>query len=166
MRLTQHAPSTRGSAQNRVAQRVGAAVVPRRVARVHVSATMAAVAGVKVNHVPTTPYEGQKTGTSGLRKKTKEFMQPNYLANWVQSLFSALGDEAKGKALGLGGDGRYYGKEAAQIIIKLAAGNGFKKVYVGQDALMATPAASALIRRRHLYGESGWALLAAGEGAP
>lgn len=103
--------------------------------------------------VPTKPYEGQKTGTSGLRKKTKEFMQENYLANWVQSLFSALGDEIKGKSLGLGGDGRYFGTEAAQIIIKLAAGNGFKKVVVGQNALMATPAASALIRRQKLYGE-------------
>jgi hypothetical protein len=43
-------------------------------------------------------------------------------------------------------------KEAAQQIIKLAAGNGFKKVLVGRDALMATPAMSALIRRRKLYG--------------
>lgn len=52
---------------------------------------------------------------------------------------------------------RYFGKEAAQIIIKLAAGNGFKKVYVGQDAIMATPAMSAFIRRRSLYGENGLA---------
>jgi phosphoglucomutase len=80
-------------------------------------------------------------------------MQPNYLANWVQSLFNALGDEVSGQTLGLGGDGRYYGKEAAQIIIKLAAGNGFKRVVVGRDALMATPAMSALIRQRKLYGE-------------
>lgn len=101
----------------------------------------------------TKPIDGQKTGTSGLRKKTKEFMSPNYLANWVQSLFNALGDEVKGQELALGGDGRYFGKEAAQIIIKLAAGNGFKKVLVGRDAILATPAASAVIRRRKLYGE-------------
>ncbi|GFR42319.1 hypothetical protein Agub_g3226 [Astrephomene gubernaculifera] len=113
---------------------------------------MGCVAGVIVKQVPTKPYDGQKTGTSGLRKKTKEFMQENYLANWVQSLFTALGDEVKGQSLGLGGDGRYFGKEAAQIIIKLAAGNGFKRVIVGQNALMATPAASAMIRRRKLYG--------------
>lgn len=50
-----------------------------------------ASAAVAVKTVPTKPYEGQKTGTSGLRKKTKEFMQDNYLANWVQSLFTALG---------------------------------------------------------------------------
>jgi phosphoglucomutase len=108
-----------------------------------------------VKEVATTPYEGQKTGTSGLRKKTREFTKPNYLANWVQSLFNALGDEVKGQTLGLGGDGRYYGKEAAQTIIKLAAGNGFAKVVVGRDALMATPAMSAVIRRNKLYG--GWA---------
>jgi hypothetical protein len=83
----------------------------------------------------------------------QEFMSPNYLANWVQSLFNALGAEAQGKTLCLGGDGRYFGKEASQIIIKLAAGNGFSKVVVGQDAIMATPAMSALIRRRKFYGE-------------
>ena len=57
--------------------------------------------------VATKPIDGQKTGTSGLRKKTKEFMSNNYLGNWVQSLFNALGEEAKGKELGLGGDGRW-----------------------------------------------------------
>ncbi|KAF6254198.1 phosphoglucomutase [Scenedesmus sp. NREL 46B-D3] len=107
---------------------------------------------VPVKEVPTKPIDGQKTGTSGLRKKTKVFMSDNYLANWVQSLFNALGDEAAGQTLALGGDGRYFGKEAAQIIIKLAAGNGFKKIYVGQDAIMATPAMSAFIRRRKAYG--------------
>jgi hypothetical protein len=71
---------------------------------------------------PTKPFEGQKTGTSGLRKKTKVFMQENYLANWIQSLFLSLGDEAKGTTMGLGGDGRYFNKEAVQIILKLAAG--------------------------------------------
>lgn len=71
---------------------------------------------------PTKPFEGQKTGTSGLRKKTKVFMQENYLANWVQSLFLSLGDEAKGTTMGVGGDGRYFNKEAVQIILKLAAG--------------------------------------------
>ncbi len=79
-------------------------------------------------------------------------MEPNYLANWVQSLFNALGAEIQGKTLCLGGDGRYFGKEASQIIIKLAAGNGFSKVVVGQNAIMATPAMSALIRRKKHYG--------------
>ena len=100
----------------------------------------------------TQPIEGQKTGTSGLRKKTKVFMGENYLANWVQSLFSALGDEVEGQTICLGGDGRYFNKEAAQIILKLAAGNGVKRVVVGQNAILATPAASAIIRGRKLYG--------------
>jgi phosphoglucomutase len=107
---------------------------------------------VTVNTVPTKPYDGQKTGTSGLRKKTEVFMQENYLANWVQSLFNSLGEEVKGKTIALGGDGRYFNKEAAQIICKLAAGNGVKKVIVGKDGILATPAASAVIRRRQLYG--------------
>lgn len=59
---------------------------------------------VPIKEVATKPIEGQKTGTSGLRKKTVVFMSDNYLANWVQSLFNALGDEAAGKELGLGGD--------------------------------------------------------------
>jgi len=112
---------------------------------------MATVA-VAIKEVATKPIDGQKTGTSGLRKRTKVFMGENYLANWVQSLFYALGDEVVNKTLALGGDGRYFGKEAAQIIIKLAAGNGFKRIVVGKDALLATPAMSALIRRRKLYG--------------
>jgi len=107
---------------------------------------------VQVTTVPTAPIEGQKTGTSGLRKKAKIFSSGNYLANWVQSLFSALGDEVKGQSIVLGGDGRWFNKEAAQIIIKIAAANGVKKVYVGQDAVLATPAASAIIRKRKLYG--------------
>jgi phosphoglucomutase len=102
---------------------------------------------------PTTPIPGQKTGTSGLRKKTKEFAAGTYLANWVQSLFDSLGpDTIKGAALGLGGDGRYFNSAAAQTIIKHAAAAGFGKVVVGKNAIMATPAMSALIRRRGLYG--------------
>mmetsp|Transcript_28433 Transcript_28433/g.50794 ORF Transcript_28433/g.50794 Transcript_28433/m.50794 type:complete len:627 (-) Transcript_28433:104-1984(-) len=108
--------------------------------------------GVSVKTVPTKPIEGQKTGTSGLRKKTSVFTSENYLANWVQSLFYSLSEEIVGKTIGLGGDGRYYNKEAAQTIIKLAAGNGVKKVIVGQNAIMATPAMSAVIREQKLYG--------------
>jgi phosphoglucomutase len=113
---------------------------------------MATAQGFEVKTVPTKPIEGQKTGTSGLRKKTKVFTGEHYLANWIQSLFNSLGGEVKGKTIGLGGDGRYFNKEASQEIIKLAAANGVKKVLVGQNAIMATPAMSALIRRRKLYG--------------
>ncbi|KDD74424.1 hypothetical protein H632_c1323p0 [Helicosporidium sp. ATCC 50920] len=107
---------------------------------------------VAVKAVPTKPIDGQKTGTSGLRKKTELFMSDNYLANWVQSLFTALGSDLRGKSLGLGGDGRYFNREAVQIILRLAAGNGVGRVVVGKEGIMATPAMSATIRRRSLYG--------------
>ena len=90
-----------------------------------------------VREVPTTPIEGQKTGTSGLRKKAAVFSEGNYLANWVQALFGALPRrEVEGSAMVLGGDGRWFNKEASQIILKLAAGNGVKKMYVGRDGYL------------------------------
>jgi len=114
---------------------------------------LAAATGIAVIETPTTPIPGQKTGTSGLRKKTREFAGGSYLANWVQSLFDSLGADAiSGQALGLGGDGRYFNAPAAQTIIKHAAAAGFAKVVVGRGAIMATPAMSALIRRRGLFG--------------
>ena len=110
-------------------------------------------AGLAVIETPTTPIPGQKTGTSGLRKKTAEFAAGTYLANWVQALFDSLGPDAvRGRALGLGGDGRYFNTAAAQTIIKHAAAAGFGRVVVGRGAIMATPAMSALIRRRGLFG--------------
>ena len=112
-----------------------------------------AATGVEIKDVPTTPIDGQKTGTSGLRKKAAVFSEGNYLANWVQSLFLALPqEEVDGSAMVLGGDGRWFNKEASQIIIKLAAGNGVRKMYVGQNGFLATPAASAVIRARKAYG--------------
>ena len=91
------------------------------------------------------PIEGQKPGTSGLRKKTRIFMQPGYLENFVQSVFNAI-DGAKGKTFVVGGDGRYFNREAIQTILKMAAANGATKVIVGQNGLLSTPAASHLIR--------------------
>eukprot|EP00188_Purpureofilum_apyrenoidigerum_P003323 Plantae.Rhodophyta-Purpureofilum_apyrenoidigerum.ctg34435.p1 GENE.Plantae.Rhodophyta-Purpureofilum_apyrenoidigerum.ctg34435~~Plantae.Rhodophyta-Purpureofilum_apyrenoidigerum.ctg34435.p1 ORF type:complete len:599 (+),score=152.24 Plantae.Rhodophyta-Purpureofilum_apyrenoidigerum.ctg34435:61-1797(+) len=99
----------------------------------------------------TKPIDGQKTGTSGLRKKTKVFMSENYLANWVQSLFSSL-DGLQGATIAVGGDGRYFNREAIKIILRLAAGNGVAKVLVGQNGIMCTPGMSAVIRKRELFG--------------
>mmetsp|Transcript_42371 Transcript_42371/g.76044 ORF Transcript_42371/g.76044 Transcript_42371/m.76044 type:complete len:694 (+) Transcript_42371:45-2126(+) len=99
----------------------------------------------------TAPIAGQKPGTSGLRKKTKEFMGKNYLENFVQSTFDALkksGVQIEGGTMGVSGDGRYYNKEAIQIIIKMAVANGVKTCWVGNDGLMSTPAMSAVIRCR------------------
>ncbi|RWR04971.1 alpha-D-glucose phosphate-specific phosphoglucomutase [Paenirhodobacter populi] len=99
----------------------------------------------------TKPFDGQKPGTSGLRKKTPVFMQPNYLENFIQSTFDAIGGVAA-KTLVLGGDGRYFGQEAAQTILKMAAANGAARVIVGQGAWLSTPAASNLIRQRKADG--------------
>ena len=105
--------------------------------------------------VPTKSFEGQRPGTSGLRKKTRVFMQPHYVENFIQSTFNVIretsGDLAQ-HTLVVGGDGRYYNREATQIIIRMAAANGFGKLLVGRGGLLSTPAASAVIRRRQALG--------------
>jgi len=106
---------------------------------------------MSVKTVATQPIEGQKPGTSGLRAKTAVFMRPNYLENYIQATFDALGGVA-GKTLALGGDGRYFAAEASQIILKMAAANGAARVIVGRGGLLSTPAASALIRKRKTDG--------------
>ncbi|MFM8332238.1 MAG: alpha-D-glucose phosphate-specific phosphoglucomutase [Candidatus Methylumidiphilus sp.] len=99
----------------------------------------------------TTPYRDQKPGTSGLRKKVKVFTQPNYLENFVQSVFDVLGD-AQGKTLVLGGDGRYFNRDALQTLVKMAAANGVGRLLIGQGGLLSTPAASCVIRKHHAHG--------------
>src|SRR6056297_1598106 len=94
-----------------------------------------------------TAFDGQKPGTSGLRKKTRVFMKPGYLECFVQSIFNAIGGVA-GKTLVVGGDGRFFNAEAIQTILRMAAANGAECMIVGQDGLMSTPAASHLIRKR------------------
>eukprot|EP01061_Rhynchopus_euleeides_P006210 TRINITY_DN1527_c0_g1_i2.p1 TRINITY_DN1527_c0_g1~~TRINITY_DN1527_c0_g1_i2.p1 ORF type:complete len:618 (+),score=264.46 TRINITY_DN1527_c0_g1_i2:555-2408(+) len=100
--------------------------------------------------VVTTPVEGgQKPGTSGLRKKTRDFMKKDFLENFTQSVFNSLFDEkvpVKGGTLVLSGDGRFYNKEAVQIITRIAIANGVDTIWIGKDALLSTPAASAVIR--------------------
>ena len=103
--------------------------------------------------VPTTPFPGQKPGTSGLRKKTRHFLQPHYLENFVQCIFTALPQhELAGSTLVVGGDGRYHNTVAIQVIIKMAKANGIACIITGTDALMATPALSAVVRGRKAYG--------------
>ncbi|WP_210527847.1 alpha-D-glucose phosphate-specific phosphoglucomutase [Rubellimicrobium arenae] len=102
---------------------------------------------MEIRTVPTAPIAGQKPGTSGLRKKTRVFMEPHYLENYVQSIFDGIGG-VQGKTLVLGGDGRYFNDRASQVILRMAAANGAAKVIVGQNAILSTPAASHLIRSR------------------
>lgn len=97
--------------------------------------------------INTGPIAGQKPGTSGLRKKTRVFMEPHYLENFVESVWTAIGGVA-GKTLVLGGDGRYFNDRAAQVILRMAAASGAARVIVGQGALLSTPAASHVIRHR------------------
>lgn len=110
-----------------------------------------------VQIIQTNPIDGQKPGTSGLRKKTRVFMQEHYLENFVQSVFDAI-DGAKGKRFVVGGDGRYFNAQAIQTILKMAAANGAAEVIVGQGGLLSTPAASHLIR---LNGTDGGLILSA-----
>jgi phosphoglucomutase len=106
---------------------------------------------MSIQTVPTQPFPDQKPGTSGLRKKVKVFQQPHYLQNFVQSIFDTLEIPTQA-TLTLGGDGRFYNKEAIQIIIKMAAANGFAKVLVGQNGILSTPAASNIIRKYQTFG--------------
>ena len=96
--------------------------------------------------IATTPFDDQKPGTSGLRKKVARFTESNYLENFVQSIFDVLG-ECDGKTLVLGGDGRYYNRQAIQTIIKMAVANGIGRLIIGQGGLLSTPAASCVIRK-------------------
>ena len=95
--------------------------------------------------IATKPIEGQKPGTSGLRKKCRVFMGEHYLENFVQAMFDGIGGVA-GKTLVVGGDGRFHNDVATQTILAMAAANGAARAIVGQNALLSTPAASHLIR--------------------
>ncbi len=106
---------------------------------------------MQIETVKTTPYDDQKPGTSGLRKKVTVFQQTNYLENFVQSIFDSLSN-IQGKTLVLGGDGRYFNRQAIQIIIKIAAANGFSQLIIGQGGLLSTPAASNIIRQYKAFG--------------
>ncbi len=106
---------------------------------------------MNIQPIETQPFNDQKPGTSGLRKKVKIFQQAHYLENFVQSVFHVI-DNIEGQTLVLGGDGRFYNKQAIQTILKMAAASGVAKVIVGQNGLLSTPAVSALIRKHKATG--------------
>ncbi|KAK9237649.1 hypothetical protein V1525DRAFT_403379 [Lipomyces kononenkoae] len=105
-----------------------------------------------IQTVKTTVFEGQKPGTSGLRKKVTVFQQPNYTENFVQAILLSIPEGAENATLVIGGDGRYYNKEVVQLIAKISAANGVAKLIIGQDGILSTPAASHVIRKRKATG--------------
>jgi phosphoglucomutase len=106
---------------------------------------------VATQTIETKPFQDQKPGTSGLRKRVPVFMQPHYVENFVQSVIDSL-EGFKGKTLVIGGDGRYHNDVAIQTIIRIAAANGFGKVMVGQGGILSTPATSHVIRHYKAFG--------------
>jgi phosphoglucomutase len=112
---------------------------------------------MNIDIVATTPFNDQKPGTSGLRKKVAVFQAPTYLENFVQAVFDTIAAPA-GSTLVLGGDGRYYNREAIQVILRMAAANGIGRVLVGQSGILSTPAASCVIRK---HGTCGGLILSA-----
>ena len=110
-----------------------------------------------IETITTNPFDGQKPGTSGLRKKVTVFSQPHYAENFIQSVFDTLSG-FEGKTLVIGGDGRYYNEQVIVTAVQMAAANGFGRVLVGRDGLLSTPAASNVIRQ---YGAFGGLILSA-----
>ena len=104
-----------------------------------------------IKTVSTTPYEGQRPGTSGLRKKVAVFLQPHYVENFVQSIFDSL-EGFVGQTLVVGGDGRHFNRQAIQRVLRIAAANGFGRAIVGRGGILSTPAASHLIRKNRAFG--------------
>ncbi|KAK9324219.1 hypothetical protein V1517DRAFT_318002 [Lipomyces orientalis] len=105
-----------------------------------------------IQTVKTTTFEGQKPGTSGLRKKVTVFQQPNYTENFIQAILLSIPEGAENATLVIGGDGRYYNKEVVQLIAKISAANGVAKLIIGQNGILSTPAASHVIRKRKATG--------------
>ena len=104
-----------------------------------------------IHTVATTPFAGQRPGTSGLRKKVTEFQQPGYLENFVEAIFLTLGD-LSGQTLVLGGDGRYFNRSAIQTILHMAAAHGVARILVGRGGILSTPAVSCVIRKHAAFG--------------
>ena len=107
--------------------------------------------------VQTKPIEGQRPGTSGLRKKVGIFQAPSYTENFIQSVFDVVRPES-GSTLVIGGDGRFHNRVVIQQAIRMAAANGYGRLVVGQGGILSTPAASLVIRK---IGASGGLILSA-----
>ncbi|EHA58348.1 phosphoglucomutase [Pyricularia oryzae 70-15] len=97
-------------------------------------------------------FTDQKPGTSGLRKKVTVFQQPHYSESFVTSILLSIPEGADGAFLVIGGDGRFYNPEVIQLIAKIGLAYGVKKLLIGQNGILSTPAASHVIRKRKATG--------------
>ena len=97
------------------------------------------------------PFTDQKPGTSGLRKSSKQFEQPNYLESFIEAALRTL-PGTEGGTLVVGGDGRYGNVRAIDVILRMAAAHGLGKVIVTTGGILSTPAASHLIRSNKAIG--------------
>jgi phosphoglucomutase len=120
------------------------------------SSQLSSIMTFPVKEIPSKPFDGQKPGTSGLRKRVKVFQQENYTENFVQAIFDSI--DADGSTIVVGGDGRYFSPETVQTILKIGSANGVSKFIVGKDSILSTPAASNIIRK---YKANGGILLTA-----
>jgi phosphoglucomutase len=103
-----------------------------------------------IRTVATTAIPGMKAGTSGLRKRVTEASQPNYVENFFQSVLTVYSEKEDlvGSTLVVGGDGRYFNKQAIQTVFKIAAGNKIGRIWVGENGILSTPSVSIIIRER------------------
>ncbi|KAJ8414032.1 hypothetical protein AAFF_G00066300 [Aldrovandia affinis] len=104
---------------------------------------------IPVLTVQTTPYDDQRPGTGGLRKKTAVFeTKRHYLQNYVQSVLSSIDlRDRQGCTMVVGGDGRYFSRTATEVIVQMAAANGIGRLVIGHNGLLSTPAVSCIIRK-------------------
>lgn len=107
---------------------------------------------MSISTIATKPFDGQKPGTSGLRKPVATFSKANYSENFIQSIFNALEGRGRGRTLIVGGDGRYFMSECVEKIIQMAAANHIGKLVIGVNGILSTPAVSNLIRRKKAIG--------------
>ncbi|KAG5986682.1 hypothetical protein E4U43_005400, partial [Claviceps pusilla] len=133
-----------------------------------------------VQNVQFQPFQDQKPGTSGLRKKVTVFQQPHYSESFVTSILLSIPEGVEGNEdthenhefhpgkplskkvadmvsgagsfLVIGGDGRFWNPEVIQLIAKISAAYGVKKLLIGQNGILSTPAASHVIRLRKATG--------------
>ena len=70
----------------------------------------------------------------------------------MASILLSIPEGAQDAFLVIGGDGRFYNTEATQLIARIGAAYGVKKLLIGQNGILSTPAASHVIRKRQATG--------------